>query len=157
MDDSPEKENLKIKELEAEVHNLKEQLQSYIPRRRVRRVFKQLKKVLEQDIPLDDNKYLDILKKFIKEIEVNGKVEAGQDIKEAIEYVLSRYEIQEELESDLAKNAILYEDIESRVNVGRALLNKDGKVDPNIMLTKHILEPKQYKGGTKDGRTEQNN
>ena len=33
-----------LKKLRAENHDLKEQIQNYIPRRRVRRVYKQLKK-----------------------------------------------------------------------------------------------------------------
>ena len=45
-----EDENRKLK---SEVNDLKEQLQSYIPRRRVRRVYKQLRKILEQDIEND--------------------------------------------------------------------------------------------------------
>lgn len=52
------KENAKLKEensrLKNENHNLKEQIENYIPRRRVRRVFKQLKKILEQDGITDD-------------------------------------------------------------------------------------------------------
>ena len=43
-----------IIELRKENHNLKEQLENFIPRRRVRRVFKQLKKILEQDGITDD-------------------------------------------------------------------------------------------------------
>lgn len=35
-----------LKKLRAENHDLKEQIQNYIPRRRVRRVYKQLKKIL---------------------------------------------------------------------------------------------------------------
>ena len=35
------------KELEKENHDLKEKLENYIPRRRVRRVFKQLNKMLK--------------------------------------------------------------------------------------------------------------
>ena len=35
--------------LKAEIHNLKEQIENFIPRRRVRRVYKMLKKILEQD------------------------------------------------------------------------------------------------------------
>ena len=34
-----------LKKLRAENHDLKEQIQNYIPRRRVRRVYKQLKKI----------------------------------------------------------------------------------------------------------------
>lgn len=127
MDDSCENENPKIKQLEAENNDLKEKLKNYIPRRRVRRVFKQLKKVLEQDIPVDDDKYLDILKKFIKKIEVNGTAEASSIEKEAIEYILSRYEIQEELESDLAYDAVLLNDQIGRLkNQSKNMVNQHG-------------------------------
>ena len=50
-----EDENRKLK---SEVNDLKEQLQSYIPRRRVRRVYKQLRKILEQDIENDSAIYI---------------------------------------------------------------------------------------------------
>lgn len=79
--------------LKRENHDLKEQLASYIPRRRVRRVFKQLKKILEQDMPDDSKKYLDQLKKFITEIEKNGSAEADQSIKTAIEHLISICEV----------------------------------------------------------------
>ncbi len=39
-----------IKQLKEENHNLKEQLQMFIPRRRVRRVYKMLGKILRTDI-----------------------------------------------------------------------------------------------------------
>ena len=42
------------RELRTENHNLKEKLESFIPRRRVRRIFKQVKKILEQDGITDD-------------------------------------------------------------------------------------------------------
>lgn len=45
------KENI---ELRKENHNLKEQLQYFIPRRRVRRVYKMLGKILAQDGIIDD-------------------------------------------------------------------------------------------------------
>ena len=64
-----EDENRKLK---SEVNDLKEQLQSYIPRRRVRRVYKQLRKILEQDIENDSAIYISQLKKFITNIEKNG-------------------------------------------------------------------------------------
>ena len=54
-----EDENRKLK---SEVNDLKEQLQSYIPRRRVRRVYKQLRKILEQDIENDSAIYISQLK-----------------------------------------------------------------------------------------------
>lgn len=87
-----EEENRKLK---SEVNDLKEQLQSYIPRRRVRRVYKQLRKILEQDIENDSAIYISQLKTFITNIEKNGEAVAGQDIKTAIEHLLSICEVNE--------------------------------------------------------------
>ena len=87
-----EDENRKLK---SEVNNLKEQLQSYIPRRRVRRVYKQLRKILEQDIENNSAIYISQLKTFITNIEKNGEAVAGQDIKTAIEHLLSICEVNE--------------------------------------------------------------
>lgn len=87
-----EDENRKLR---SEVNDLKEQLQSYIPRRRVRRVYKQLRKILEQDIENDSAIYISQLKTFITNIEKNGKAVAGQDIKTAIEHLLSICEVNE--------------------------------------------------------------
>ena len=87
-----EDENRKLK---SEVNDLKEQLQSYIPRRRVRRVYKQLRKILEQDIENDSAIYISQLKTFITNIEKNGEAVAGQDIKTAIEQLLSICEVNE--------------------------------------------------------------
>ncbi len=81
------------KELEKENHDLKEKLENYIPRRRVRRVFKQLKKILEQDVENNNKKYVQTLKEFIYVIEKEGCAVAGQDIKESIEHLLSNYEL----------------------------------------------------------------
>ena len=77
----------KLKQLKDENHNLKEQLKNYIPRRRIRRVYKMLGDILETDT--DPKPYVDKLKEFINKIEKEGKVEARQDIKEAIEHLLS--------------------------------------------------------------------
>lgn len=88
-----EDENRKLK---SEVNDLKEQLQSYIPRRRVRRVYKQLRKILEQDIENDSAIYISQLKTFITNIEKNGEAVAGQDIKTAIEHLLSICEVNEQ-------------------------------------------------------------
>ena len=87
-----EDENRKLK---SEVNDLKEQLQSYIPRRRVRRVYKQLRKILEQDIENDSAIYISQLKTFITNIEKNGEAVAGHDIKTAIEHLLSICEVNE--------------------------------------------------------------
>lgn len=76
-----------LKKLQAENHNLKEQLENYIPRRRVRRVYKMLGDILEADT--DVSPHIQTLKEFITKIEKEGKAEAGQDIKFAIEHLLS--------------------------------------------------------------------
>lgn len=76
-----------LKKLRDENHNMKEQLENYIPRRRVRRVYKMLGDILEADT--DVNPYIQILKDFINKIEKEGKAEAGQEIKFAIEHLLS--------------------------------------------------------------------
>lgn len=76
-----------IKKLKAENVNMKEQLQSYIPRRRVRRIYKMLGNILEADT--DVSPHIQTLKDFINKIEKEGKAEAGQEIKTAIEHLLS--------------------------------------------------------------------
>ena len=76
-----------LKKLQAENHNLKEQLENYIPRRRVRRVYKMLGNILEADT--DVSPHIQTLKDFINKIEKEGKAEAGPDIKTAIEHLLS--------------------------------------------------------------------
>ena len=76
-----------LKQLRKENHNLKEQLENFIPRRRVRRVYKMLGNILEADT--DVKPYIDILTKFINEIEKKGKAEAGTEVKMAIEHLLS--------------------------------------------------------------------
>ena len=79
--------NTEIQELKNEIAGLKEQLQNYIPRRRVRRVYKMLGDILEQDT--DNTLHINILKEFIKNIQDNGTAVAGQEIKTAIEHLLS--------------------------------------------------------------------
>lgn len=75
------------KELEREIHDLKEQLENFIPRRRVRRIYKMLGNIL--DFNTTTNEYVETLKTFINKIEKEGKAEAGQEIKTAIEHLLS--------------------------------------------------------------------
>ena len=76
-----------LKQLRAENHNMKEQLGSYIPRRRVRRIYKMLGNILEADT--DVNPYVQTLKDFINKIEKEGEAIANQEIKCAIEHLLS--------------------------------------------------------------------
>ena len=84
-----ENEDMKeeLKQLRIENHNMKEQLENFIPRRRVRRIYKMLGNILEADT--DVKPYIDILTRFINEIEKKGKAEAGQEVKMAIEHLLS--------------------------------------------------------------------
>jgi hypothetical protein len=76
-----------LKRLRAENHNMKEQLENFIPRRRVRRVYKMLGDIL--DFNRNTDEYVKLLKEFINKIEKEGKAEAGQEIKTAIEHLLS--------------------------------------------------------------------
>lgn len=84
-----------IKKLKEENKILKEQLDNFIPRRRIRRVFKQLKKILEQDLENENKEHIQKLKEFIKKIEKEGQQIAGQDIKGAIEHLLSLIDLTE--------------------------------------------------------------
>ena len=77
----------KLKELEKENHNLREQLENFIPRRRVRTIYKMLGNILDENT--DTIFYVTILKDFINKIEKEGKAEAGQEVKTAIEHLLS--------------------------------------------------------------------
>lgn len=79
-----EEENKKLK---AQNHDLLEQLENYIPRRRIRRVYKMLGNILDENT--DTTSYVQTLKEFINKIEKEGKAEAGQEIKTAIEHLLS--------------------------------------------------------------------
>lgn len=79
--------NSEIQELKNELAAKNEQLQNYIPRRRVRRIYKMLGDILEADT--DVKPYVDTLKTFIDKIEKEGKAEAGQEVKFAIEHLLS--------------------------------------------------------------------
>lgn len=76
-----------MKTIRAENHNMKEQLGYYIPRRKVRRVYKMLGKILDEDT--NTTFYVTMLKDFINKIEKEGKAEVGQEIKTAIEHLLS--------------------------------------------------------------------
>ena len=76
-----------LKKLKAENHNLSEQLKNFIPRRRVRRVYKMLGNILDENT--DTTMYAEVLKEFINKIEKKGRAEAGPEIKVAIERLLS--------------------------------------------------------------------
>lgn len=79
--------NTETQKLKNEIAEFKEKLQNYIPRRRVRRVYKMLGDILEKDT--DNSLHIDILKEFIKNIQDNGTAVAGQEVKTAIEHLLS--------------------------------------------------------------------
>jgi hypothetical protein len=89
------KVNKELRRLRAENVEMKEKLDNYIPRRRVRRVFKSLKAILEADIQDDNKIYLDQLKEFIQKIEKEGPQMAGQEIKTAIERIIGDYELKD--------------------------------------------------------------
>lgn len=86
-----------LRKIKSENVALKEQLKYFIPRRRVRRIYKQLKKVLEQDIENNNKQYIDILVQFIIKIEKEGPQLADQKIKTAIEHLLSITDLDEEV------------------------------------------------------------
>ena len=48
-----------------------------------------INKILEQDLENENKKYINTLKDFINKIEYDGDQIAGQDIKQAIEHLLS--------------------------------------------------------------------
>ena len=81
--------HIEIRKLKNEIHDLKEQLQYFIPRRRVRRVYKMLGKILNQDLQNDNKQHIELLKEFIQKIEKEGQQIAGQEIKTAVERLLS--------------------------------------------------------------------
>ena len=79
--------NSETQELKNKVVTLEEQLKNYIPRRRVRRIYKMLGNILEADT--DVSPHIQVLKDFITKIEKEGNAVAGQDVKFAIEHLLS--------------------------------------------------------------------
>lgn len=87
-----------LKKLRAENHDLKEQIQNYIPRRRVRRVYKQLKKILEQDLIEQNYGYINYLKsiidkyKMMKENNQAGVIIVDDVMITAIENLIGFYE-----------------------------------------------------------------
>lgn len=79
--------NSEIQELKNKIAAQQEQLKNFIPRRRVRRIYKMLGNIL--DFNNNSDEYVKLLKEFINKIEKEGKAEAGQEIKTAIEHLLS--------------------------------------------------------------------
>lgn len=85
-----EKEN---RELKNEIHNLNERLENYIPRRRVRRVYKMLRNILEEDMKDERKEAIEHLKSFVQKIEKTESTFAGQDVKRSIEHLLGTIEL----------------------------------------------------------------
>lgn len=83
-----------LEKLRNENHNLKEQLENYIPRRRVRRVYKQLQKILEFDLQDENYKHVETLKKLITEYRNQGNkdIMVTEDIIISIEHIMRFYE-----------------------------------------------------------------
>ena len=115
------KVNKELRRLRAENVEMKEKLDNYIPRRRVRRIFKSLKAILEADIQDDNKIYLDQLKEFIQKIEKEGPQMAGQEIKTAIEHIIGDYELKDpddDYLDDISTNisqTLNYSDITNKV------------------------------------------
>lgn len=76
-----------VEKIKVDNHSMKEQLENFIPRRRVRRIYKLLGNILDFNSNTDN--YVNTLKIFINKIEKEGKAEADQEIKTAIEHLLS--------------------------------------------------------------------
>ena len=68
---------------------MKAKLEDYIPRRRVRRVYNELRAVLEKDLADENKQYIDTLKAFVTKLDKEGDQVAGQEIKTAIQHLLS--------------------------------------------------------------------
>ena len=79
--------NSETQELKNKITAQEEQLKNYIPRRRVRRIYKMLGNILEADT--DVSPHIQVLKDFITKIEKDGSAVAGQEVKTAIEHLLS--------------------------------------------------------------------
>lgn len=84
-----------MKKLQLENHELKEKLKTYIPRRRVRRIFKSLKHILEQDIITENEAYAKYLKVIITQYrnkEYVDYMKVDEPLIVAIEHLLGSYE-----------------------------------------------------------------
>lgn len=83
-----------LKLLRRENHDLKEKLQSYIPRRRVRRIFKSLKHILEQDIEQENIAYSNYLKVIVTKYRNEGIKDmiVDEPLITAIEHINGAYE-----------------------------------------------------------------
>lgn len=102
-EDEIERLEKEISSLKNENNNLKQKVDSSIPRRRIRRVYKQLKKILEQDISSENEAYINYLKAIVSQYR-NGEYVVSMHINEslivAIEHCLGLIEAQENDEDE---------------------------------------------------------
>lgn len=115
-----------IKKLKAENVELKEQLENYIPRRRVRRVYKQLKTILEADIQNENKESVELLTQFIQKIEKEGPQEAGQEIKAAIERVLGLVDL-----NDIEDSVVETTYIDGEI-INKVISNIEGQIEMDL-------------------------
>ena len=81
------------KKLQVENIEYKEKIKNYIPRRRVRRVFKDLRTILEKDLKDENKEYVNQLRELCIKIDREGPQTVGNDIRMALEHILGSYEI----------------------------------------------------------------
>ena len=77
-----------ISELKMENNILRQQIESGIPRKRIRRIYRELKEILEEGIYDENRKYIYILKTLSHDIEKDGKACVSRPVKEAIDHLL---------------------------------------------------------------------
>lgn len=124
--------NKELLRLRSENVEMKEKLENYIPRRRVRRVFKSLKTILEADIKDDNKLYLEQLKEFIQKIEKEGPQMAGQEIKTAIEHIIGDYELKDpddDIVEDIATSISKTLDFSSIIDPNKINMMKGGNIN----------------------------
>ena len=76
-----------------ENNDLKVKLQSSIPRRRVRRVYKVLREILEEGSSEQTKLHVKRLQDFVIKIQNEDEQVAGEEIKASIQYLLSMREV----------------------------------------------------------------
>lgn len=91
-----------LERLKEENKNLRNLLKDFIPRRRVRRVYKQLKKILTQDIEQDNICYVNYLKSVVRKYRDKNMISADpssyysnvvdEPLIVAIEHLLGTYD-----------------------------------------------------------------
>lgn len=125
-DDEARKISDELQKLRTENHDLKEQLENYIPRRRVRRVYKQLKTILEADIQNENKESVELLTQFIQKIEKEGPQEAGQEIKAAIERVLGLVDL-----NDIEDSVVETTYIDGEI-IDKVISNIEGQIEMDL-------------------------